>query len=112
MKAFGFMVTNYILFALYEGIFQSFDLTPASVHDINYLKDIKQQLSDCVILGDKGYLSSEIQTDLLSSVNIQLEAPKRINQKDYKPQFYLLKKYRKRIETLFLKLFITLLFFV
>ena len=31
-----------------EGVFQSFDLTPASVHDIHYLKNIKLQLSDCV----------------------------------------------------------------
>jgi len=29
-----------------EGVFKSFDLSPASVHDIHYLKDIKQQLSD------------------------------------------------------------------
>lgn len=40
-----------------SGIFQSFDLSPASVHDIHYLQDIKGQLSDCVLLGDKGYLS-------------------------------------------------------
>lgn len=87
-----------------EGIFQSFDITPASIHDIHYLKDIKQQLSDCVLLGDKGYLSSEIQLDLFNTVNIHLETPQRINQKDYKPQFYPFKKYRKRIETLFSQL--------
>ncbi len=87
-----------------EGVFQSFDLTPASVHDIHFLKDIKQQLSDCVLLGDKGYLSSHYQLDLFSSSNIKLETPKRINQKDYKPQFYPFKKYRKRIETLFSQL--------
>src|SRR5690606_15567075 len=44
-----------------SGIFQSFDLSPASVHDIHYLQDIKGQLSDCVLLGDKGYLSQTIQ---------------------------------------------------
>jgi len=87
-----------------EGVFQSFDLTPASVHDIHYLQDIKMQLSDCVLLGDKGYLSSQIQLDLFNSVNIKLETPKRVNQKDYKPQFYHFKKYRKRIETLFSQL--------
>ncbi len=87
-----------------KGVFQSIDLSPASVHDIHYLKDIKSQLSDCTLLGDKGYLSSEIQIDLFNSVNIELETPKRINQKDYKPQFYLFKKYRKRIETLFSQL--------
>ena len=87
-----------------EGVFQSFDLTPASVHDIHYLKDIKSQLSDCVLLGDKGYLSQTIQLDLFNDVNIKLETPKRINQKDYKPQFYQFKKFRKRIETLFSQL--------
>ena len=86
------------------GVFQSFDLSPASVHDIHYLKDIKLQMSDCVLLGDKGYLSQTIQLDLFNEVNIQLETPKRKNQKDYKPQFYSFKKYRKRIETLFSQL--------
>ena len=87
-----------------SGVFQSVDLTPASVHDIYYLKEIREQLSDCTLLGDKGYLSSEIQIDLFNHANIELETPKRINQKDYKPQFYLFKKKRKRIETLFSQL--------
>lgn len=87
-----------------SGIFQSIDLSPASVHDIHYLKDIKEQLSDCTLLGDKGYLSSEIQIDLFNYANIELETPKRANQKDYRPQFYLFKKQRKRIETLFSQL--------
>jgi hypothetical protein len=46
-----------------EGVFQSFDLSPASVHDIHYLQDLKLQLSNCVLLGDKGYLSQTIQLD-------------------------------------------------
>lgn len=87
-----------------NGVFQSIDLSPASVHDIHYLKDIREQFSDCTLLGDKGYLSSEIQIDLFNYANIELETPKRINQKDYKPQFYLFKKQRKRIETLFSQL--------
>lgn len=87
-----------------SGIFQSIDLSPASVHDIHYLKDIREQLSDCTLLGDKGYLSTEIQIDLFNYTHIELETPKRVNQKDYRPQFYLFKKQRKRIETLFSKL--------
>ena len=87
-----------------KGVFQSIDLSPASVHDIHYLKDIREQLSDCTLLGDKGYLSSEIQIDLFNYAHIELETPKRVNQKDYKPQFYLFKKQRKRIETLFSQL--------
>ncbi|QAR30897.1 IS982 family transposase [Ornithobacterium rhinotracheale] len=86
------------------GVFQSFDLSPASVHDIHYLKDIKLQISDCVLLGDRGYLSQTVQLDLFNEVKIQLETPKRKNQKDYKPQFYPFRKYRKRIETLFSQL--------
>lgn len=102
----GFHFYGYKLHAVcsIEGVFQSFDLSPASVHDIHYLKDIKNQLSDCVLLGDKGYLSSSAQLDLFDSVNIQLETPKRKNQKDYRPQFYPFKKFRKRIETLFSQL--------
>ncbi|GGE06763.1 transposase [Psychroflexus salis] len=87
-----------------EGVFQSFDLSPASVHDIHYLKDIKLQISDCVLLGDKGYLSQKVQVDLFTQASIELETPKRKNQKDYKPQYYQFKKYRKRIETLFSQL--------
>ncbi|OWP83561.1 IS982 family transposase [Flavobacterium davisii] len=87
-----------------SGVFQSFDLSQASVHDIHYLKDIKQQMFDCEILGDRGYLSAEIELDLFNSVNIKLETPMRINQKDYKPQPYIFRKSRKRIETLFSQL--------
>ncbi len=47
-----------------NGIISSFDTSKASVHDIHYLKDIKHQLSNCVRLADKGYLSSEGQSDL------------------------------------------------
>lgn len=41
-----------------KGIFQSIDITPASVHDLHYLKDVKMQFSDCRIIDDKGYLSA------------------------------------------------------
>ena len=61
-------------------------------------------MSDRVILGDKGYLSQNVQIDLFNQANIELETPKRKNQKDYLPQFYQFKKYRKRIETLFSQL--------
>lgn len=87
-----------------EGVFQSLDISPASVHDIHYLKDIKQQLKDCTLLGDKGYLSSDYQLDLFTSHNIKLELPMRKNQKNYKDQPYIIRKSRKRIETLFSQL--------
>ena len=87
-----------------NGIFHSLDITKAEVHDIQFLKNIKHQMSDCVILGDRGYLSEPIQLDLFQTVNIKLETPKRVNQKDYKPQPYIFRKSRKRIETLFSQL--------
>jgi hypothetical protein len=86
------------------GVFQSIDISPASVHDINYLDDIKDQLRDCVLIGDKGYLSAEYQLDLFESCTIQLETPMRKNQKQYREQPYIFKKSRKRIETLFSQL--------
>jgi hypothetical protein len=61
-------------------------------------------MSDCVLVGDRDYLSDSIQLDLFQTVNIKLETPKRINQKDYKPQPYIFRKSRKRIETLFSQL--------
>ncbi|WP_165045645.1 IS982 family transposase [Dysgonomonas sp. ZJ709] len=87
-----------------DGVFTDFDLTQASIHDIHYLKDIKSMYNDCTILGDKGYLSIDYQRDLFSSNQIKLEVPMRGNQKDYKPQAYIFRKSRKRIETLFSQL--------
>ena len=87
-----------------NGIFESLDISKASVHDIHYLKDVKEQLSDCVLLGDKYCLSSTLQIDLFETANIQLETPKRRNQKDYVKQSFVFRKTRKRIETLFSQL--------
>lgn len=87
-----------------SGVFKSFDISKASVHDIHYLQDIKNQFSQCVILGDKGYLSADYQLDLFESKKIKLEVPMRKNQSDYKKQPYIFRKSRKRIETLFSQL--------
>ena len=87
-----------------EGVFQAIDLSPASVHDINYLKDIRMQISDCTLIGDRGYLSAEIQLNLFESCNIKLNTPMRNNQKAYREQPYVFRKKRKRIETLFSQL--------
>lgn len=101
--------TNYYGYKLHavcsaSGVFKSLDISPASVHDINYLKDIKHQLADCTILGDRGYLSTQWQLDLFTDCNIRLDTPMRNNQTNYKPQPYIFRKARKRIETLFSQL--------
>ncbi|MEN9918364.1 MAG: hypothetical protein RL662_800, partial [Bacteroidota bacterium] len=44
------------------------------------------------------------QRDLFSSNQIRLEVPMRRNQHDYKPQAYIFRKSRKRIETFFSQL--------
>lgn len=87
-----------------SGVFHSLDISPASVHDIHYLKDIRHQLSDCVLLADMGYLSASIQLNLFETANINLQTPKRKNQKDFQKQPYIFRKSRKRIETLFSQL--------
>lgn len=45
---------GYKLHAVYtaKGVVRCLDLKPTSVHDIHYLKDIKHQLNDCILLGD------------------------------------------------------------
>lgn len=86
------------------GVFTSIDFTPTSVHDIHFLQDVKSQMKDIKLLGDRGYLSSKIQLDLFNEANIVLETPMRINQKNYTPQAYIFRKSRKRIETLFSQL--------
>ena len=41
--------------------------------NVHFLKNIKQQMSDCVILGDRGYLSQSTQLDWFQTVNIKLD---------------------------------------
>jgi len=79
-------------FCSVEGVLKSFDISKASVHDIHYLKDIKLQLNNCVILGKRGYLSADYQLDLFESKRIKLEIPMRKNQLNYKKQAYIFRK--------------------
>lgn len=87
-----------------SGVFHSYDITAANVHDINYLNDIKLEYHDCGIVGDKGYLSAEVQLDLFESANIRLNTHARSNQKNAKPFPTIFRKVRKRIETNFSQL--------
>ena len=82
-----------------NGVFHSFDLTPANVHDVNYLKDVKYNLDNCVLIGDRGYISADYQLDLFNSANINLSVPMRTNQHQFIPYSKIKNKIRKRIET-------------
>ena len=83
-----------------RGVFKSFDITKASIHDIHFLKNVKESFSDCTLIADKGFLSAEYQLDMFETRSIKLETPMRVNQMNYKPQTYIFRKSRKRIETL------------
>lgn len=88
-----------------NGVYQSMDLTKASVHDVHFLKDIKHRgLRDCLLLADKGYLSGKQQVDLFYSAGIELQTPMRRNQEGYHPWPVVFKTARRRIETVFSQL--------
>ena len=88
-----------------SGAIHSYDISKASVHDINYLKDIKSLYRDCSIFGNNGYISAaEVQLDLFEMGNIRLEWPYRLNQKNRKTTLVPFAKARKRVEILFSQL--------
>jgi hypothetical protein len=88
-----------------RGVFHSMDLSKASVHDIHYLNDVKRSgLNNCILIGDKGYLSKTWQYDLFHTTKVELKTPMRSNQQNkerFEPVF---RRFRKRIETLFAQL--------
>ena len=77
---------------------------PASVHDVHYLKEVKELFSNCIIIGDTEYIGRQHQINLFETAGIELEVPLRINQKEQKLTMWILKKVRKRIETFFSQL--------
>ena len=87
-----------------SGVIHSYDMTAANVHDLQYLKDVQWEYHDCTILGDKGYLSAPVQLDLFETVNITLDVPYRLNQKNWTQPSWAYKRFRKRVETVFSQL--------
>ncbi len=82
-----------------NGIFHSYDFSPANVHDVNYLNDVKYDLKNCLLIGDRGYISKKFQVDLFNYSNIKLSVPMRKNQHDFVEFSKTKSKIRKRIET-------------
>ena len=105
--AFGYCAaqkTSYFGYKLHavcdrNGIFHSFDFTPANVHDVNYLYDIKECFQNCLLIGDRGYIGKELQVDLFNYSKINLSVPMRKNQHDFVEFSRTKSKIRKRIET-------------
>ena len=83
-----------------NAVVHSFDLTPANIHDINYLKDVKYNLHNCELIGDRAYISTEYQTDLFNQKRIILSVPMRSNSLNPTEFSTVKRRKRKRIETL------------
>ena len=60
-----------------SGVIQTFELSKANIHNINYPKDVKQEFCNVMILGDKAYISEDIQLNMFETANINLECPYR-----------------------------------
>jgi hypothetical protein len=59
------------------------DLTKASIHDVNYLSEVKKSvLNACTLIADKGYLSSTYQLDLFTVCKIDFKLLKDQIRKD------------------------------
>lgn len=86
------------------GVITDFDLSKANMADIHYLNDIRDQYYNYTLLGDKGYLSNELQTELFENNRLLLNTPMRSNQKQFRKQPAVFRRARKRIETIFSQL--------
>lgn len=87
-----------------NGVIIRYDLSPAHHHDINYLNDVKDELSNCILIGDKGYRSNPWRLSLFEYAGIELATPCRQNEliqytmpEDYQTR-------RKRVEVVFSQL--------
>jgi len=70
------------------------------MHDINYLKDVRYNLKNCELIGDRAYISTDYQTDLFNQSQIKLSVPMRSNSLNTTVFSPVKKRKRKRIETL------------
>ena len=59
-------------------------------------------MKNCTLIGDRGYLSTQVQTDLFNYSNIKLDTPMKATKKLSKAEIYFFRKSRKRIKRYFL----------
>lgn len=89
-----------------HGVTSDIQILPANVHDIvalkNYEPDWTQQ--GRTLVGDRGYISAQVQYDLFSLYDVELKVPYRRNQKDKRPLDPELGRKRRRIEVTFSQL--------
>ncbi|WP_432406379.1 IS982 family transposase [Wukongibacter sp. M2B1] len=84
-----------------NGFVTDFVLTSASIDDRKVVWDLLESYQSITVLGDKGYINSNISPELKDEKNINLIPLKRNNSKDQYPKFIrqLIFKARRRIET-------------
>lgn len=82
------------------GMINAFDLTPANVHDVRMVQELAQHDSG-VLLGDRGYISQDLQTELQQSQELTLCVPaQQKNPLKLAPtQIRFYKRLRRKIET-------------
>ena len=83
------------------GVVQQSAITKANVHDINFLKQVKDLPAKKKILGDRAYISKTLQMDLFEQYKVTLKVPFRNNQHDYKKHPKKYKSKRQMVETFF-----------
>ena len=83
-----------------EGVPVTVAITPASVHDIDFIKaEEAYEISDCQLIGDKGYVSQPVQLSLFETKSIQLVTPFRTNMKGQTKWTKSASYHRKKVET-------------
>ncbi len=89
-----------------EGIPVSFDLLPASLHDLTPLHELAFCLpAQASLFGDKGFISADDANSLLDETRVRLVTPKRKNMAPNTwADDYDLALYRKRIESVYSQL--------
>jgi hypothetical protein len=97
-----------------HGFFYSLDIIKAEVHDIQFLKNITQQMSDCEFLGDIGYFSQSIHKRQILNFKHLKELIKKIishnlisleNQEKELKHYFLNYSTSSELETIMLKFF-------
>jgi hypothetical protein len=95
---------GYKLHALtsHKGVISNFFITQANVHDVKVAKDLAVPfISNATLIGDKGYISKQLQLDLFENDEILLYTPSKKNMPESSNWKKWMGGLRKRIETVF-----------
>jgi len=77
----------------------AYEVTSASIHDVNMAYDLVEQAPNKQTLADKGYVSEKLKQSC-NAIGVDLWTPPKKNQKsDEKVDNSLLSKFRKKVET-------------